>query len=184
MVTESHMAGAHDEPVRNNEAVHAKGDLHGMGRRAPHLTHPGETAPITGTHVAGHTENGHKLPVDVSPTHGAHKVEHYTPGEMGAPMIRGEGMGRPKNVHLTDALPKHSTAVGMPRMATHEPDPVRAGHIANPARGGLGTAHGKGSDSTKGSQERTHQDNGRSMQTARHGSSRSPHAKLDGSRKL
>lgn len=35
---------------------------HGKGLKAPHMSHPGGTAPVTGTTVAGHTENGAKYP--------------------------------------------------------------------------------------------------------------------------
>lgn len=66
MAIESNMKGASVEPQRSNPTVHSKFDRsHGKGLKAPHLSHPGETAPITGTKVAGHTENGHKLPKHV-----------------------------------------------------------------------------------------------------------------------
>jgi len=60
------MKGAEDEGVRDNPAVHSKFDRsHGKGLKAPHLSHPGQVAPVTGTKVAGHTVNGHKLPKHV-----------------------------------------------------------------------------------------------------------------------
>jgi hypothetical protein len=76
----SNMRGAEDEPIRANPAVKSKASFHGKGRPAPHLSHPGATAPVTGTHVAGHNENGHKLPVDVTPAKGAHHVTHNPTG--------------------------------------------------------------------------------------------------------
>lgn len=52
-----------NDPVRSNPPVQSKFDRsHGMGLTPPHLSHPGETAPQSGTKVAGHTENGHKIP--------------------------------------------------------------------------------------------------------------------------
>lgn len=60
------MKGAEDEGVRDNPAVHSKFDRsRGKGIPAPHISHPGGTAPITGTKVAGHTEHGAKLPKHV-----------------------------------------------------------------------------------------------------------------------
>lgn len=70
----SHMRGAETETVRDNPTVHSKFDRsQGKGLKAPHLSHPGEVAPLTGTHVKGHTPNGHMLP-----KHIAHVNQHDT----------------------------------------------------------------------------------------------------------
>lgn len=62
----------------SNPTVHSKFDRsHGHGLKPPHLQHPGEVAPVTGTKVAGHNEHGHKLPFD-----GGYKLgkgEHHPP---------------------------------------------------------------------------------------------------------
>jgi hypothetical protein len=53
----------HNEPEGHNPTVHSKFDRSGgKGLKPPHLSHPGETAPVTGTHVAGHNEGGSKYP--------------------------------------------------------------------------------------------------------------------------
>lgn len=61
---ESGMRGAGNEGEnRANPPVRSKFDRsHGMGLKAPHLSHPGEVAPETGTKVRGFTEHGHMLP--------------------------------------------------------------------------------------------------------------------------
>ena len=52
--------------MSTNPPVHSKFDRsRGFGLKAPHLKHPGEVAPVTGTHVPGHTEGGAKLPREV-----------------------------------------------------------------------------------------------------------------------
>jgi hypothetical protein len=69
-----------NDPVGSNPAVHSKFDRsQGKGLRPPHLSHPGETAPLTGTHVAGHNENGHKEPVKHSHGYGAPVQTHHEP---------------------------------------------------------------------------------------------------------
>lgn len=60
-----HMPGAHDEGVKENPRVQSKFDRsHGKGLPAPHLKHPGEVARETGSSHPGHTENGHKIPIE------------------------------------------------------------------------------------------------------------------------
>jgi hypothetical protein len=96
------MAGT-QEASKSNPSVRSKFDKsHGKGLPAPHLKHPGETAKPTGTKMPGHTENGHKLPVERGLSKGSHLHHGYTPGEMGAPIITGTGQGHPKNSKLTD----------------------------------------------------------------------------------
>lgn len=52
-----------NDPVYNNPAVESKFDRsHGKGLTPPHLSWPGQTAPVTGTKVSGHTQNGAKIP--------------------------------------------------------------------------------------------------------------------------
>lgn len=114
---------------RENPKVRSKFDKsQGRGLPAPHLSHPGATAKVTGSSHPGHTENGHKLPVERMNGVGGIGARHYSPGEMGAPILKGQGMGGPKNTHMTDAnVVKSSIRHFAPEMAPHEPDPVRAG---------------------------------------------------------
>jgi hypothetical protein len=101
----SNMRGAEDEPQRSNPAVQSKFDRsHGMGLKAPHLSHPGEVAPMTGTKVAGHNEGGHKMPVDVTPKMGGHKVSHHAPEHLGSNMADGERMAKTPNAMMTDSI--------------------------------------------------------------------------------
>lgn len=80
-----------NDPVGHNPAVQSKFDRsQGKGLKPPHLSHPDETAPVTGTRVAGHNENGHKLPREVSRGFGEPKVTHHSPAEAHGKMLRGE----------------------------------------------------------------------------------------------
>lgn len=56
--------GAGDSESGNNPKVTSKFDrMHGHSRTPGSVSRPGGVAPVTGTHVAGHNEHGHKLPV-------------------------------------------------------------------------------------------------------------------------
>lgn len=64
-----------NDPVRSNPPVQSKFDKsHGHGVPFTPVSHPGATAPLTGTKVAGHNENGHKYPTKSTLTLG--KGEH------------------------------------------------------------------------------------------------------------
>jgi hypothetical protein len=68
------------DPERNNPAVQSKFDRsHGKGLKPPHLSHPGAVAPVTGTKVAGHNENGHKMPKEASVGYGEPQKTHHEP---------------------------------------------------------------------------------------------------------
>lgn len=80
-----------NDPVGSNPTVHSKFDRsQGKGLKAPRLSHPGETAPVTGTHMPGHNPNGHKEPVHTSHGYGPPKVTHHTPAQAHGKMERGE----------------------------------------------------------------------------------------------
>ncbi len=95
------MRGAETEAARDNPQVHAKGDLHGMGRKAPHMSHPGETAAVTGTHHSGHNENGHMHAKEVG-SRGSGRVTHHEPGKLGSGMAEGHSYAREPVMHQTD----------------------------------------------------------------------------------
>jgi hypothetical protein len=121
------MPGTHRES-HENPPVRSKFDKsQGKGLPAPHLKHPGDVAKETGSRYPGHTQNGHKLPVSRGTSMGAHLREHFSPGEMYAPMITGDGMGREKNTRLTDGnVVKSSHRVDEGALkAGHEPDHTR-----------------------------------------------------------
>lgn len=122
------MPGSHEEN-RSNPPVRSKFDKsQGKGLPAPHLKHPGETAKETGSTYPGHTSNGHKMPTERTHGFGGHTRTHYGPGEMGAPIIRGSGMGESKNSKITDShLPHMTKHLGMDPFVGHEPDAVHAG---------------------------------------------------------
>jgi hypothetical protein len=164
------MFGAHDEGVKDNPPVRSKFDKsHGKGLPAPHLKHPGQVAPDTGTRVPGHTENGHQLPIHRSLPMGGHQVTRHEVSSMGTNMYSGQGLGTAKNTKVTDSqVVKSSHRVGMSGMhGTHEPDPVHAGSDKHSRQHstGRGSEHGK-----SGSPQ--HQDNHSSR-------SRAPHGTLD-----
>lgn len=76
-----------NDPVGHNRAVQSKFDRsQGKGLKPPHLSHPGEVAPVTGTHVSGHNEGGHQHPKEASVRHGEPKRTHHEPhaGRMAA----------------------------------------------------------------------------------------------------
>jgi hypothetical protein len=172
------MPGAHQE-IRENPTVRSKFDKsHGHGLPAPHLKPPGEVAKETGSSHPGHTENGHKLPVERSHGMGAITRAHHSPGDMGAPLLHGQGLGAPKNTVMTDANVVHSSSrKGFSGMhGTHEPDPVRAGGDLHKGQHNTGAGSNKlggqsGHTSPKSARPQ-HQDN----ESRR---SKEPHAKLD-----
>jgi hypothetical protein len=58
--------GAGDEDMRENPGVSSKGmKYHGKPHTPEKVSHPGQTVPMTGTRVAGHTSDGHRLPREV-----------------------------------------------------------------------------------------------------------------------
>lgn len=145
------MPGTQEEN-RSNPRVSSKFDKsQGKGLPAPHLKHPGETAKETGSSYPGHNENGRKTPIERSVGLGGSPVRHaYTPGEMGAPILRGVGQGHSKNSRLTDGnVVHHSTKVNMDRFGGHEPDPVQAGsdkHVKQHPTGHVNVKMGGGTD--------------------------------------
>jgi hypothetical protein len=153
---ESHMKGAEMEAERGNPAVRSKFDKSkGRGLPAPHLKFPGEVAKDTGSSHPGHNENGHKLPVERGQGTGPITTRHHTPGEMGAPLLHGQGLGAPKNTRMTDAnVVHHSTRLGMSNIAGHEPDPVKRDSVLHAKQ--HPTGHGQ--ESAKSSRPQ-HQDN-------------------------
>lgn len=171
------MSGAHDEGTRENPTVRSKFDKsQGKGLPAPHLTHPGETAKETGSKHPGHNENGHKLPTERSVGLGGSHLRHsYTPGEMGAPMIHGVGLGHAKNSRLTDgAVVHHSRNVTYGAMKPHlkEPDPVHAGsdkHSKQHTTGHTNNKMGGGTDRMVGASKPQRMEDSSKRSSAPHG---------------
>lgn len=110
------MPGA-EEDQRSNPAVRSKFDKsQGKGLPAPHLSHPGQTVAVTGTHHPGHNENGHKIPVEVTGRHGGdemHKVTHHHPSTLGSGMAEGRGYAREPNIAQSDRVPEATRHEGM-----------------------------------------------------------------------
>lgn len=66
--------------MSENPKVTSKFDrMHGHPRKPGHVTHPGGTAPISGSSAPGHTENGHKHPQEISHGYGAPVQTHHEP---------------------------------------------------------------------------------------------------------
>jgi hypothetical protein len=168
------MPGTHMEH-NENPPVRSKFDKsRGKGLPAPHIGHPGATAPLTGTTIPGHNENGHKLPTERGNSHGGIKTHHHEPGRLGSNMAEGQRhvYGMP-NKDQTDRVSAGKVVAPLASMHLHEPDPVRAGGDLH--KGQHNTAAGnryEGGGKSPKSSSPQHQDN----QSRR---SKEPNAKLD-----
>jgi hypothetical protein len=75
--------GAGDEAMRENPAVSSKGmHYHGKPHSPEKVSFPGGTVPMTGTRVAGHTSDGHRLPREVPYAKNEGRVAKEGPSRM------------------------------------------------------------------------------------------------------
>jgi hypothetical protein len=154
----------------SNPVVRSKFDKsHGKGLPAPHLKHPGEVAKESGSKYPGHTENGHKLPVERGTNFsGGITTHHHEPGKLGSMMAEGHRSiyGMPNKNH-TDHVSPGKVVSTTASMHLHEPDPVHGGGDLHARQHNTG----RGQERAKSSSPQ-HQDNHSSR-------SKAPHAKLD-----
>lgn len=105
--------GSGDTTMGNNPAVRSKFDKsHGKGLPAPHLSFPGQTAPVTGTKVGGFNPNGRMVPKEVTKT-GTLSLNHRSPAELGTQMANGQRTAPKPNMAQTGRVP-NPTRQGMP----------------------------------------------------------------------
>jgi hypothetical protein len=95
-----------DKSDRGNPSVQSKFDRnHGSPRKPAPVTHPGATAPMTGTEVAGHTNAGHQMPREVG--HAAGTFSHRHIDTHGSEMAMGEKHGSMLNKSQSDRIEGH-----------------------------------------------------------------------------
>lgn len=110
-MVEKTMPGASNEPVRENPTVRSKFDKsQGRGLPAPHLTFPGQVAPVTNDGAA----RVRMEPKDVT-SRGSYRSEHISPSNLGTAMAEGRRMANAPNMGQTAYVGK-STTLGLSGM--------------------------------------------------------------------